>query len=103
MGHHTTPYESLPPREHSRLTKKKTNTYPTSGLPALLRWPYRASAFLPAFSRLSRKLHDPKTTAHSCTRDAFPNVQTKRPKPEPYARILGAYPKPQTSALPEAI
>jgi len=77
----------------------------------------------------------PKTIAYSCIRNAFPNVQTKRPKPnhipeakaslrrqthawilnntppntnlcpmpEQHSRILSAYPKPQTSALPEAI
>ena len=37
------------PRKNSRLTERKTNTFPTSGLRALSCWPYRASAFLPAF------------------------------------------------------
>jgi len=37
------------PCEHSRLTKRKTNTFPIPWLPALLRWPYSASAFLSAF------------------------------------------------------
>ena len=60
---------------------------------------------LPLFSRLSRKLHDPKTIAHSYIRNAFTNVQTKTPKPnhmpeakaslrrQTHARILSAYPK----------
>ena len=87
---------------------KETNTLPSPGF-----WLFPADlTVLPLFSRLSRKLHDSKTMAHSRIPNASPNVQTnsrsrtaylkpKRvpeakpcPKPEPYAWILSAYPQP---------
>jgi len=42
---------------------------------------YADLTVFPLVSRLSRKLHDPKIIAHSSICNAFPNVQTKRPKP----------------------
>jgi len=70
-------------REHSRLTKRKANTF----LPPGFQLSYAGLAVLPLvsrfFSRLSRKLHDPKTIAHSCIRNAFPNGQDERPKLKP--------------------
>jgi len=77
MRHHTTPCESLLQREHSRLTKRKTTPLPQGFHPS-----HAGFTVLPLFSRLSRKLHDPKTIAHSSIRNAFPNVQTKHPKPK---------------------
>jgi len=79
---------SLPfPRQLSRLTKRKTNT-PPPGFKIF----HAGLTVLPLFSwvfcRLSRKLHHPKTIAHACTWNAFPNVQTKFPKQEPYVWIF---------------
>ena len=48
MRHHTTPCESLPPREHSRLTKRKTNTFPSLSF-QLFHAGLSASAFPPTF------------------------------------------------------
>ena len=71
------------------LTKRKTNSFP---LLSFQLFPTDLTV-LPLFSRLSRKLHDPKTIAHSCIRNAFPNVQTKRPRAEPYTRGQSEPPK----------
>jgi len=70
MRHYTTPCESLLPREHSRLTKRKINTLPPPGFQLF----HAGLTVLPLFSRLSRGLHDPKTIAHCCIRNSFPNV-----------------------------
>ena len=97
---------SLFPREHPRLTKRKTNTFPPPGF----QLPHADLTVLPLLSRLSQTLHDPKTIAYSCIRNASPNAQTKCPKPnrlpkaraslrrpcpmpDPYTRILSAYPQ----------
>ena len=87
------------PRKHSPLTKRKTNTFPAPGFqlfPADL-------TVLALFFRLSRELQDPKTIAHSCIRNAFPNVQINRPKPKAYTRSQSESPKTNPYLNPQHI
>ena len=73
------------PREYSQLTRGKTNTFTTSGLSALSRWPYSASPFLPAFPKAARS-QNYRAFLHS---QCFPERINQTPKAE------GICPNPQ--------
>jgi len=46
--------------------------------------------------------HTPEAETYAGSQNESPKTNPS-PKPEPYTRILSAFPKPQTGALPEAI
>jgi len=79
MSHSATPRESPYPIMTPGLTRGKQ----TIPLPLGFQLFLAEFTVLPLFSRLVSqlfgKLHDPKTIAHSCIRNAFLNVETKRP------------------------
>jgi len=91
MSHSAAPCESPSPIMTPGLTDGR-QTIPLPLGSQLSHWPYRASAFLPAFSRLSRKLHDRKPSRIS----ACEMLSTNTPESSAYFRS-------QTSASLTAI
>ena len=86
----------LPFPYHDFPADKSNKHFPTAGVPALS----TDLAALLLFSQVSRKLYDPKTIAHSCLCDSFPNIQTPQsrnicPKPK---RISEDKPTPKALA-----
>jgi len=105
MRHHTTPGEPPLPREHSGLTKGNKH-FSTSGLLVLS---YSSSAFLSAFPKAARS----QNYRAFRVLNAFPNVQTTRPKPnrmpeakaslqrQTYAWMLSTCPNTNLYPMPE--
>jgi len=99
-----------PPLHHerSRANKRNKHFHP----PGFQLLPANLTELL-LFSQLSRKLHDPKTIAHSCIRNAFPKIQTKCPKSncipkagvglrrQTHTQILSTYPIANLCPKPE--
>ena len=75
------------PCVHSQLAKRKANTFPTSWLAALSRWPYGASGFLPALPKAPIQKLSCNPAFTMLARTYKPNAQIRNFMPESCGHI----------------